>query len=90
MNGRVTALFGGSAQLFNRMLRDLRPEDFDIKYRTENPVRFMGNGFLEFEREADADLSWYVEVADPNPKDYKQEEMVSEEIGKDGVLFMPQ
>jgi cation diffusion facilitator CzcD-associated flavoprotein CzcO len=90
VNARVTALFGGSAQLFNRMLRDIRAEDFDIEYRTENHFRFMGNGFLKFEREPDADLSWYVEVADPNPKDSREEKKTSEDIGKDGVLFMPQ
>jgi cation diffusion facilitator CzcD-associated flavoprotein CzcO len=90
VNGRVTALFGGSAQLFNRMLRDIRAEDFEIKYRTENHVRFMGNGFMKFERDPDADLSWYVEVADPNPKDHKEEKKAREEIGKGGVLFMPQ
>ncbi|KAJ4322631.1 hypothetical protein N0V94_002284 [Neodidymelliopsis sp. IMI 364377] len=64
VDGRVTALFGGSAQLFNRLITDIRGEDFDITYRTENPWRFMGNGFTEFEMKDDADLSWYVEIAE--------------------------
>ncbi|KAF2854207.1 FAD/NAD(P)-binding domain-containing protein, partial [Plenodomus tracheiphilus IPT5] len=64
VDGRVTALFGGSAQLFNRMLGDIRGEDFDVTYKTSNPWRFMGNGFTKFEMQDDADLSWYVEIAE--------------------------
>jgi hypothetical protein len=64
VDGRVTALFGGSAQLFNRMLSDIRAEDFDITYNTANPFRFMGNGFTEFEMDEKSDLSWYVEPAE--------------------------
>ncbi|KAM7212132.1 cyclohexanone 1,2-monooxygenase [Rhypophila decipiens] len=58
VDGRVTALFGGSAQLFNRLTRELRPEDFEIAYRTANQWRFMGNGFTRFEFEEGADLAW--------------------------------
>jgi hypothetical protein len=64
VDGRVTALFGGSAQLFNKLITDIRGEDFDITYRTSNPWRLMGNGFTEFEMKDDADLSWYVEIAE--------------------------
>jgi hypothetical protein len=92
VNGRVTALFGGSAQLFNRMIRDIRAEDWEITYRTPNNFRFMGNGFLKFERDPEADLSWYVEVADPVPKSREeQKEIEKKEVnGKEEVLFMPQ
>lgn len=64
VDGRVTALFGGSAQLFNRMLSDIRGEDFEITYNTANPFRFMGSGFTEFEMDEKSDLSWYVEKAE--------------------------
>ncbi|KAL1599346.1 hypothetical protein SLS59_006363 [Nothophoma quercina] len=64
VDGRVTALFGGSAQLFNKLITDIRGEDFDITYRTANPWRFMGNGFTEFETKDDTDLSWYVEISE--------------------------
>lgn len=64
VDGRVTALFGGSAFLFHRLLSEIRAEDFEIEYRTANPWRFLGNGFTEFEMDPDSDLSWYVEVAD--------------------------
>jgi len=63
-DGRVTALFGGSAQTFNRLLTDIRGEDFNIAYNTANPFRFMGNGFTEWEMDKDSDLSWYVEKAE--------------------------
>ncbi|KAF4555237.1 Flavin-binding monooxygenase-like protein 6 [Elsinoe fawcettii] len=63
-DGRVTALFGGSAQLFNRMLTDIRGEDFNVEYNTSNPFRFMGNGFTEFEMDESSDLAWYVELAE--------------------------
>ncbi|KAI3559758.1 cyclohexanone 1,2-monooxygenase [Colletotrichum abscissum] len=64
VDGRVTALFGGSAHLFNRMLSNIRGEDFNICYRTSNPFRFMGNGFTEWEMDSKSDLSWYVEKAE--------------------------
>ncbi|KAF9874362.1 cyclohexanone 1, 2-monooxygenase [Colletotrichum karsti] len=64
VDGRVTALFGGSAHLFNRMLSEIRAEDFNICYRTSNPFRFMGNGFTEWEMDPKSDLSWYVEKAE--------------------------
>lgn len=67
VDGRVTALFGGSAVLFHRLISNIRAEDFDIVYNSPNPFRFMGNGFTEWEMEADSDLSWYVENADEGP-----------------------
>ncbi|KAE9582661.1 putative sterigmatocystin biosynthesis monooxygenase [Colletotrichum fructicola] len=67
VDGRVTALFGGSAHLFNRMLNGIRAEDFNICYRTSNPFRFMGNGFTAWEMDPKNDLSWYVEKADKVP-----------------------
>ncbi|SPO01644.1 related to monooxigenase [Cephalotrichum gorgonifer] len=64
VNGRVTALFGGSAHLFNRMLGEIRGEDFDVVYNTANSFRFMGNGFTKWEMDPESDLSWYVEKAE--------------------------
>ena len=58
VDGRVTALFGGSAQLFNRLLSDIRSEDFEIEYITSNPFRFMGNGFTEFEMGYASAMAW--------------------------------
>lgn len=66
VDGRVTALFGGTAVLFHRMISEIRGEDFEITYNSPNPWKFMGNGFTEYEM-GDNDLSWYVEVADKAP-----------------------
>lgn len=64
VDGRVTALFGGSAHLFNRLLDNIRGEDFDIEYNSPNQFKFMGNGFTEYEMREDSDLAYYVEVAE--------------------------
>jgi cation diffusion facilitator CzcD-associated flavoprotein CzcO len=60
-DGRVTALFPGSALLFHQMISELRPEDFEIRYRGQNRFRFMGNGFTGFELKEGNDLSYYIE-----------------------------
>lgn len=60
VNGRVTATFAGSAILYEHMIRDLRPEDFEIRYRSQNRFAFMGNGFTQYELEPGNDLSYYV------------------------------
>lgn len=69
VDGRVTALFGGSAVLFHRLVSDIRAEDFEIVYRSDNPFRFMGNGFTEWEMQEESDLAWYVEM----PKSLEEE-----------------
>ncbi|KAK5720434.1 hypothetical protein LTR17_014991 [Elasticomyces elasticus] len=60
-DGRVTALFGGSAILYKRMIETIRAEDFDIVYRTNCPFRFMGTGFTADEFDDSKDLGWYIE-----------------------------
>lgn len=61
VNGRVTATFPGSALLYNKMIQELRPEDFHITYRSRNRFRFMGNGFTGYELDEGSDLAWYIE-----------------------------
>ena len=60
-DGRVTATWPGSALLYQKMIEQIRPEDFDIEYASRNRFRFMGNGFTELEMKEDADLAFYVE-----------------------------
>ncbi|ETI21297.1 hypothetical protein G647_07643 [Cladophialophora carrionii CBS 160.54] len=60
IDGRVTATFAGSAMLFREMVETIRPEDFDLRYRSRNRFRFMGNGFTKFELTDGVDLAWYV------------------------------
>ena len=61
VDGRVTARFAGSALVYRRLVGEVRAEDFEIRYRTENRFRFMGNGFTELEMHEGAHLEWYVE-----------------------------
>ena len=42
-------------------MEELRPEDFEIRYRNPNRFGFLGNGFMDYELDDDADLAWYVE-----------------------------
>jgi hypothetical protein len=62
IDGRVTATFAGSALLFQKMIENPRPEDFEIRYRARNRFRFMGNGMVGYELEEGSDLAWYVEM----------------------------
>jgi hypothetical protein len=61
VDGRVTATFAGSALVYRRLISELRTEDFEVRYRSRNQFRFMGNGFTEYEMDEEADLAWYVE-----------------------------
>lgn len=72
VDGRVTALFGGSAVLFHRMIHEIRAEDFEIRYRSGNMFRFMGNGFTEWEMKPDSDLAWYVEPVENGQGEKKE------------------
>lgn len=61
VDGRVTATFAGSAILYEKLVNGrLRPEDFDIRYRSTNRFRFLGNGFTEYELTEGNDLSYYI------------------------------
>ena len=61
VDGTVTATFAGSALLFKRLISEIREGDFDVRYRSPNRFRFMGNGFTEYELDDDNDLAWYVQ-----------------------------
>lgn len=61
VDGRVTATFAGSAILYEKIVNGkIRGEDFDIRYRSANRWRWMGNGFTEYEMTPGNDLSYYV------------------------------
>ena len=61
VNGQVTATFAGSAISHNQLVSEIRPEDFEIRYRSKNRWRFLGIGFREYELTEGNDLSFYVE-----------------------------
>ncbi|KAL4984189.1 hypothetical protein BDW68DRAFT_167552 [Aspergillus falconensis] len=56
----VTALYPGSALHYKEYIKTIRGEHFDIRYNTSNPLRFLGNGELEMERNG-GDLAYYLQ-----------------------------
>ncbi|PSR83016.1 hypothetical protein BD289DRAFT_293034 [Coniella lustricola] len=60
VDGRVTAVWPGSGLSYYEMTHTLRPEDFEIVYRSKNRFRFMGNGRTKMEYSSGADLAFYV------------------------------
>jgi hypothetical protein len=55
----VTAIYPGSRLHFFEMLKNVRWEDYDITYKTDNAFQFMGNGYTETEIDPDGDPVWY-------------------------------
>ncbi|KAH7388726.1 hypothetical protein BKA66DRAFT_511098 [Pyrenochaeta sp. MPI-SDFR-AT-0127] len=60
VDGRVTAIWQGSAMGFREIVEALRPEDFSIMYRSKNRFRWMGNGRTKIEGTPGADLALYL------------------------------
>jgi cation diffusion facilitator CzcD-associated flavoprotein CzcO len=60
IDGKVTAVWAGSAIGYKEMVDRIRPEDFEIVYRTKNRFRFMGNGRTKREYDPEADLAFYL------------------------------
>lgn len=57
----ITAIYPGSMMHFKSMLEKIRPEDFDIKYRSANPFKFYGCGLTALDMSSDQpDLSGYL------------------------------
>lgn len=57
----ITAIYPGSMMHFKSMLADIRPEDFEIRYRSRNPFKFYGCGLTELDLSSDQpDLSGYL------------------------------
>jgi cation diffusion facilitator CzcD-associated flavoprotein CzcO len=61
VDGKVTAVWAGSIIGYKEMVDAIRPEDFEIVYRTRNRFRFMGNGRTKREYDPGADLAFYLE-----------------------------
>ena len=49
-DGRVTATWPGSALLYKEMIKEIRPEDYEIEYWSRNRFSFMGMGWASFVR----------------------------------------
>lgn len=61
VDGKVTAVWAGSVIGYKEMVDHIRPEDFEIVYRTRNRFRFMGNGRTRREYDPHADLAFYLQ-----------------------------
>jgi cation diffusion facilitator CzcD-associated flavoprotein CzcO len=60
VDGKVTAVWAGSVIGYKAMVDRIRPEDFEIVYRSRNRFRFMGNGRTRREYDPEADLAFYL------------------------------
>ena len=60
VDGKVTAVWAGSVIGYKEMIDQIRPEDFEVVYRTRNRFRFMGNGRTKREYDPKADLAFYL------------------------------
>jgi cation diffusion facilitator CzcD-associated flavoprotein CzcO len=56
----ITAIYPGSMMHYRSMLEELRPEDFEITYRSANRFRFYGNGLTELDMSEDPNLAFYL------------------------------
>ncbi|KAH0841637.1 putative sterigmatocystin biosynthesis monooxygenase stcW [Fonsecaea pedrosoi] len=62
-DGRITAVWPGSALHFQEVVRHPRWEDFHIKSRNKlNMWAFLGRGFTRTERDVNADIAPYMNV----------------------------
>jgi hypothetical protein len=60
VDGRVTAIWAGSAIGYKEVTDTLRSEDFRIQYRSRNRFRWMGSGKTKIEGVQGADLAFYL------------------------------
>ncbi|KAH7379124.1 cyclohexanone monooxygenase [Phaeosphaeria sp. MPI-PUGE-AT-0046c] len=61
IHGPVTAIYPGSRLHFMELLKNVRYEDYELDYRSNNRFQFMGNGYTHCELSADGDPVWYFE-----------------------------
>ncbi|KAK5126680.1 hypothetical protein LTR85_009614 [Meristemomyces frigidus] len=61
VDGKVTAVWAGSVLGYKEMIDFIRSEDFEIRYRSKNRFRFMGNGRTKMEYDPKADLAFYLQ-----------------------------
>ncbi|KAJ9644328.1 hypothetical protein H2204_001680 [Knufia peltigerae] len=59
IHGPVTAIYPGSRLHFFELLKEVRWEDYDLTYKTNNTFQFLGNGYTQTEVSEDGDPVWY-------------------------------
>jgi hypothetical protein len=62
-DGKVTALWPGSALHYMETLEELRLEDWDVKYEG-NRFAYLGNGYSQTELDNTADWGYYIREVD--------------------------
>jgi hypothetical protein len=65
-NGPILALWPGSTLHYIEFMRDVRFDDFDMKY-AGNRFCFLGNGYSQTELDTTADLGYYIRERDDDP-----------------------
>ncbi len=66
VDGRVSALWPGSSLHYFEALRELRADDWDVRY-AGNRFAWLGNGFSQTECDDSADWAYYIRDADDSP-----------------------
>lgn len=62
-HGPVTAIWPGSRLHFFEVMKEVRWEDYNVRWRTGNRFQFMGNGYTQVELSPDGDTTWYFDDA---------------------------
>lgn len=57
--GRITGVYAGSMTHFQKGLEEVGGEHFDIKWRSANRFRCLGNGTTETDQSGSGDLAPY-------------------------------
>lgn len=66
VNGRVPTLWPGSTLHYMEALRDVRADDWEVKYNG-NRFAWLGNGISQTEFDPTSDLAWYIRSRDDGP-----------------------
>lgn len=66
IGGRIPTLWPGSTLHFLEALRELRADDWDIRY-VGNRFAWMGNGCSQTEFDRTSDLGYYIRTHDDSP-----------------------
>lgn len=62
-SGRISALWPGSTLHYLEAIRELRADDWDIRYKG-NRFAWLGNGFSQTEFDTTSDLAYYIKNHD--------------------------
>ncbi|KAI0015716.1 hypothetical protein F4780DRAFT_773363 [Xylariomycetidae sp. FL0641] len=65
--GQVTGVWPGSTLHYLECVREVRWEDFDVRYAGGNRFAWLGNGFSQTELDDSADWAFYIREYDDDP-----------------------